>query len=209
MKTLKGEEAFTPMYHLELVRDRSIPFRRCNPVGEAAQILHEVLDRSPVEQFLCIHMSSDGKMVGLERIAIGTLEQVTVTPADIFRGAILAGVPRIILGHNHPTGSSTPSQPDINMTESMVRAGYMLGVEVYDHVVVSPDGSHTSIYDYTTKLATEELLSSGLSPLDSPGELLHKLLAPGGLVDKVPGARERISQLMQHGGLPLPKEFKR
>jgi len=149
--TMKKKQSITemeiPLYHIELVRDRSIKFKDCHTVVSAAEILHKILDTSPQEKFVVLHMDSHGKMVGAEIIAIGSIEQVNVRMHDIFRGAIVAGVPRIIIAHNHPSGDPRPSPADIVLTTSVVNAGKLIQIEVWDHIVVSPNGEHFSMMD--------------------------------------------------------------
>lgn len=159
MSTIRSniEDIQVPLFHVELVRDRTICARKCIPTNEAAQIAHDVLDRSPVEKLMVMYVDAGGFMVGAEIVAVGQLESCHVSPSEIFRGALIAGVPRIIVAHNHPSGDTTPSQPDIHLTTKLAQAGVLLGVEVFDHVVVSPNGTHTSIYDYAQELVKKQL----------------------------------------------------
>ena len=136
-----------PVYHLELVRDYSIPFEKVTLLENSVKVLHAMLDKSPVEQFVCIHINSSGEMVGAERIAIGDMEMVHIGIANIFRGAILAGVPRIIVGHNHPSGNVTPSDQDLTLTGLIINAGMLINITMWDHIVVSPRGNHFSIIE--------------------------------------------------------------
>jgi DNA repair protein RadC len=67
----------------------------------------------------------------------GTLTSSLVHPREVFRAAILAGAAGIILVHNHPSGDPTPSADDRAVTRQMVDAGRLLGVPVYDHVILA------------------------------------------------------------------------
>jgi DNA repair protein RadC len=49
----------------------------------------------------------------------------------------------IILVHNHPSGDTTPSRADIDMTRQIVDASKPLGITVHDHLIVGRD-SHAS-----------------------------------------------------------------
>lgn len=152
-----NEELEIPLYHLELVRDRSVPFRKMGGALDAAQVFHEVLDCSPVEQFMVIYLDSTNSMVGAEKVAVGQLEMVHISMREMFRGAIHAAAPRIVMGHNHPSGDPTPSQPDILLTEAAVQAGALLGISVRNHIVVSPSGTHISVFEYAEKVALERI----------------------------------------------------
>jgi DNA repair protein RadC len=66
----------------------------------------------------------------------GTLTHASVSPAPLFRLAILAGAAGVILYHNHPSGDPEPSPEDVVTTKRFVAAGREIGIEVKDHVVV-------------------------------------------------------------------------
>ena len=46
------------------------------------------------------------------------------------------GAPRIILVHNHPSGDPTPSKSDIIVTEKLIQASKLMGIEILDHIVI-------------------------------------------------------------------------
>jgi len=144
-----------PLYHLEVVKDRDIPVRKLDPrnlTQSCADVLHELLDRSPVEQFVVLYVMSDLRISGAEKIAMGDLENVSVGMKNLFRGALIAGAPRIVLGHNHPQGEPTASVPDWLMTDTAIMCSELLQVQILDHIIVSPDGRHYSCWDHKDRL---------------------------------------------------------
>ena len=42
--------------------------------------------------------------------------------------------------HNHPSGDTTPSRADIEMTKEIVEAGKRLGIAVHDHLIIGRKG---------------------------------------------------------------------
>lgn len=44
------------------------------------------------------------------------------------------------MAHNHPAGSLTPSSEDLEVTETLIKAGDLIGVKVIDHIIVSSNG---------------------------------------------------------------------
>ena len=66
----------------------------------------------------------------------GTLTHASVSPAPLFRLAILAGAAGVVLYHNHPSGDPEPSPEDLATTKRFLAAGREIGIEVKDHVVV-------------------------------------------------------------------------
>jgi len=46
--------------------------------------------------------------------------------------------------HKYPSGDSTPSRADIEMTRAIVEVARPLGIAVHDHIIVGKDG-HASL----------------------------------------------------------------
>lgn len=57
-------------------------------------------------------------------------------PGEVFRTACMISASHIIVAHNHPSGDSTPSKEDIELTKKLVEAGKMLGINFVDHVII-------------------------------------------------------------------------
>lgn len=117
-------------------------------VGSAANVLHSILDRSPVEKFVVLYVNSKAEVTGSEVVAVGDLEMVQVGVRNMFRGAILHTAPRIVLGHNHPHGDPTASQPDWLLTDAAMLCSELLKIQVMDHIIVSPNGKHYSCFEH-------------------------------------------------------------
>lgn len=145
MSSNEFADAEIPMYTVELVRDRTIPFKKLNKLADAHQILHQILDKSPVERFIALYVNLNNDIVGAETVAIGSLDMVQVPIRELFRGAIVAGVTKVIVAHNHAVGDAYPSVQDLFVTALVVNVGAVLGIRVLDHIVTAPDGKHYSI----------------------------------------------------------------
>ncbi|MCX5804300.1 MAG: hypothetical protein NTU69_12365 [Proteobacteria bacterium] len=89
------------------------------------------------EHFWCIGLNTRNIIEYLELVSLGTLSASLVHPREVFRRAISYGVSSIILGHNHPSGTTDPSEEDIKVTRKLVEVGKIVSIEVLDHVIVS------------------------------------------------------------------------
>ena len=78
-------------------------------------------------------------------ISIGGSNFAVISPKDILSEAIKMEAPKIILVHNHPSGDSTPSKADYNMTEKVNRAAELMGIQLLDHIVIG-DMNYISIF---------------------------------------------------------------
>lgn len=149
-------DTYIPQYHVELVRDRNLPYAvgydRFGVTPIAMQILHQLLDRSPSEEFVVLHVAGED-IIGAERIAIGSGDRVSVSMPEVFRGAILARATNIIIAHNHAINNPTPSDADINVTDIVHRAGLLLAIPLLDHIIVSPGGRDYSMMAHAKDLS--------------------------------------------------------
>ena len=93
----------------------------------------EVLDR---EVFLVISLNTKNQVLGINTVSIGTVSSSIVHPREVFKSAILLNASSIALVHNHPSGDTMPSRDDISITERLVDAGALIGIQVLDHIVV-------------------------------------------------------------------------
>lgn len=75
--------------------------------------------------------------------SIGTVDQAMVNPREIFKSAIVSNATGIIMVHNHPSGSLTPSDADKNTTSRIASCGQILGIPLLDHIIVSRDGYYS------------------------------------------------------------------
>lgn len=92
------------------------------------------------EQLRLLLINSRHQLIHEEVVAIGSTEELHVTPKDIFQSAVERRVTAVILVHNHPSGDTTPSTADYQFSERIQQAGELLGIELLDHVVIGKDG---------------------------------------------------------------------
>ncbi len=72
-------------------------------------------------------------------ISEGTVNQSLISAREIFIQALRYEAVNIILVHNHPSGNVEPSVADIKSTETICRAGKLIGINVSDHIIVGYD----------------------------------------------------------------------
>ena len=101
-------------------------------IGKEFMRIHE----EPEEYMYMICMNTKNKIIGVFEISHGSVNSSIVSPREVFQKALLANAVSIILMHNHPSGDSTPSREDIEVTKRLVEAGKIVGVEVLDHIIV-------------------------------------------------------------------------
>ena len=110
--------------------------QRFHDPGGAANAFRTFTDGEPRELFLCASLDAQNLCLGIEVVAIGCMTGVEVHPREVFRAAILVGAAAIIVGHNHPSGDTTPSQQDMQLTRRLCESGELLGIPLLDHIIV-------------------------------------------------------------------------
>lgn len=111
-----------------------------------AILLRENKIRRSQEHFWVIGLNSGNKILFIELVSLGATNRVEIAPAEVFRMAIYKAAVKMILVHNHPSGSVKISEADRDFTDRMIKSGNMLAVEVIDHLVITEE-SYTSFTD--------------------------------------------------------------
>lgn len=90
------------------------------------------------EYLYVLPLNIRNKLVG-EPVEVyhGSLNQVQVRVAEVFKPAIVRNAAAIVVAHNHPSGLVEPGPDDVALTRSLIQAGQLLNIEVLDHIVLS------------------------------------------------------------------------
>jgi DNA repair protein RadC len=110
---------------------------------EVAGLFRPLVRRSR-EHLIVLCLNSHAQLTASETVAVGSLNVARAAPRDVFAPAIKRDAAGIILVHNHPSGRAEPSEDDILFSRSIVRAGELLGIPCWDHVILATDG-HVSL----------------------------------------------------------------
>jgi len=91
------------------------------------------------EHFYIIALNSRGHSIA--EISVGSLNASVVYPREVFVEAIKNKAALVIFAHNHPSGDPEPSEDDLLLTKKLVESGKILGIEVFDHIIVVKNDS--------------------------------------------------------------------
>lgn len=95
------------------------------------------------EIFLVICLNTQNFITAIHKTSVGSLNMALAHPREIFKSAILNNSASIILAHNHPSGVLKPSIEDREVTKRMIQAGEILGIQVLDHLIITPDSYYS------------------------------------------------------------------
>ena len=88
------------------------------------------------EYFIALHLDGKNRVVCIDMVSTGSLNQSIVHPRELFKTTLLSSAAAVILIHNHPTGDPTPSTEDLTITRRLMEAGDMIGIKILDHIVI-------------------------------------------------------------------------
>lgn len=89
-----------------------------------------------VEVFAVAYLDSQHKLIACEQEATGTIDGAAVYPRNIAKRALLLDARCVILAHNHPSGTSEPSEADKAITYKIKESLMMLDIQTLDHMIV-------------------------------------------------------------------------
>jgi DNA repair protein RadC len=112
--------------------------------SNAVSFMRKVLPDNSREHFIALYLDGANQTVGYAVVFTGTANACVAHPREVFQIAVLLGAVSLIVGHTHPSGQPLPSKEDEKVTQIFKEAGQILGIKVYDHVVIGKD-SHTSL----------------------------------------------------------------
>lgn len=91
------------------------------------------------EQLRGLYLNSRYQVIHEEVISVGSLTANIVHPREVFQPAIEHGAVAVLIAHNHPSGSLAPTLADHEVTERLLTAGKVLGIDLLDHLVIAED----------------------------------------------------------------------
>jgi DNA repair protein RadC len=92
------------------------------------------------EHLVALYVDAQNRLIARETVSIGSLNTTRTHPREVLQPAIVNSALAFILAHNHPSGSLDPSRDDVEFTRTMARAGELMGISLYDHLIVSSRG---------------------------------------------------------------------
>ncbi|WP_394885015.1 JAB domain-containing protein [Clostridium butyricum] len=126
-----------PVVTIKLIRTGKIKKRKqISSPKDVVNVIYEYLDGADRENLGIMCLNTKNEILNCTTAHIGSLNSSIVHPREVFKTAILSNAASIIIFHNHPSGNTTPSREDKNITERLKEAGKILGIELIDSIVI-------------------------------------------------------------------------
>ncbi|MBO7368490.1 MAG: DNA repair protein RadC [Paludibacteraceae bacterium] len=141
IKGVGKAKAVTIMTAFEIGRRRrmeDVPVRaQFSKSTQLAEAFVPMLADLPHEEFWILLLNNANHCLAKLRISQGGVHQTVADPKIIFREALQHLATGIVLCHNHPSGSKTPSKHDMELTHQIIEGAHALSIRVLDHIIVA------------------------------------------------------------------------
>ncbi|MBR6506266.1 MAG: hypothetical protein IKT37_01510 [Clostridia bacterium] len=106
-----------------------------------------IIDSLPYEIVCAAYLDNENNLMALVRLNGGTATNVDANAEDLIGYAHAILCKRVVIYHNHPSGSAVPSESDIVATRRLYKLTFVNGIKLLDHIVVSKNGYHSVLSD--------------------------------------------------------------
>ena len=89
------------------------------------------------EEFWCVYLDAQNRVIAFESLFAGTLTQTSVYPREVVKYSLAHNAAAVIFAHNHPSGVAEPSRADEMLTQSLKQALALVDIKVLDHFIVA------------------------------------------------------------------------
>lgn len=95
------------------------------------------------ESFWALYLNNKNQLITDTELFRGTVDRTAVYPREIVRKAIECDATRLIVLHNHPSGSLSPSSQDIRLTSELKKSLELLEISLLDHIIIGGDSYYS------------------------------------------------------------------
>jgi DNA repair protein RadC len=84
-----------------------------------------------------LYLDKDFRLISDTLHSSGTIDWAAVYPREIIKRALNLNAYSVVMMHNHPTPNTSFSTPDIEITREVKKMLESIGVNFFDHLLVS------------------------------------------------------------------------
>lgn len=131
---------------VKLVRESSILYsnRKIRNPEDAYLLLKDFLEDKDREHLIVVGLDSKTQPTMLTVAHIGAIGSCIVSGREIMKPLILSNATSFIVGHNHPSTDTTPSNADIECTKRLKKVGELMDIQLRDHLIIG-ENSYVSL----------------------------------------------------------------
>jgi len=101
-----------------------------------SELVGQEMRQLRTESLRVILLDTRYRLLHIEEVSVGSLNESIAHPREIFRPAITYSAYAVIVVHNHPSGDASPSQTDHSLTRRLAEAAELLQIKLLDHIII-------------------------------------------------------------------------
>ena len=101
------------------------------------ELMQPIIGELEHEEFWIIYLNNSNKVIHKNQLSKGGITGTLVDVRLVLKNALEVGALGLILAHNHPSGTLTPSEADKNITQKLKTAAESLDIKVLDHLIIT------------------------------------------------------------------------
>ena len=110
---------------------------------DVVRIMRPQLQELKHEECWAIYLTNSNRIIERSRISQGGVQATVVDHRLIVKRALELLSTRIIIVHNHPSGTATPSGADLDITKRIKEATSLFDIQLLDHIIISSTESYS------------------------------------------------------------------
>lgn len=110
---------------------------------DVVRTMRPLLKELKHEECWAIYLTNSNRIIERCRISQGGVQATVVDQRLIVKRALELLSTRLIIVHNHPSGSATPSGADFDITNRIKEATSLFDIQLLDHIIISASESYS------------------------------------------------------------------
>lgn len=110
--------------------------RQVRSPQDVADLLAPEMEALPQEQLRVVLLDTRNRVLDVVMVYQGSVNTAVARMAELFRDAVIANAPSVVLVHNHPSSDPSPSPEDVRLTKDAAQAAQLLSIDLLDHVIL-------------------------------------------------------------------------
>ncbi|KTB47630.1 RadC family protein [Dehalogenimonas alkenigignens] len=123
----------------ELLKEKAVGEPCVGAPEQVLDYLNASMGGLKKEVFKVIYLDNQNRVIEAADMFHGTVNASAVWVREVIEGALKRQAAAMIFVHNHPSGSTTPSPQDRDITRDLVLAASAVGIRALDHIIVGGD----------------------------------------------------------------------
>lgn len=127
------------------LRQRVVGKQYLHSSREVADYLIHSMRGLQHEVLTVVFLDAAHAVIDASVVAEGTITVNTIYPRELVKAALARNASALVIAHNHPSGSLTPSRQDTELTRSLFLVCSFMHLDLLDHLII---GAGDQLYSF-------------------------------------------------------------